>query len=190
LGGVRLISSARITFAKTGPCTNRSARCPVVRSSSITSVPVMSEGIRSGVNWIRLKSRLIVRAIVEISSVLASPGTPTTSACPTAEDAQRRLGGGRRARICSTTSSCPTMTFASISVVAASLNGQHVRLAKLLGAFDWHFHADEDEMFLIHKGTLRLASVHRVGPSGDAPPGARFVYRAVSPGLRSVAVVA
>jgi mannose-6-phosphate isomerase-like protein (cupin superfamily) len=62
--------------------------------------------------------------------------------------------------------------FASITghwepVVAASLNGQHVRLAKLLGAFDWHFHADEDEMFLIHKGTLRLEFRDRsvsVGP--------------------------
>ena len=41
-------------------------------------------------------------------------------------------------------------------VVAATLNGQHVRLAKLLGAFDWHHHPGEDEMFLIHKGTLRL----------------------------------
>jgi hypothetical protein len=70
----------------------------------------MSLGIRSGVNWIRLKSSDIVRAIVEISSVLASPGTPTTSACP-----RQKM----QVRICSTTSSCPTITFA-ISVRSAS----------------------------------------------------------------------
>ena len=57
LGGVRLISSARIMLAKTGPWTNRKTRLPVVRSSSRTSVPVMSEGIRSGVNWMRLNDR-------------------------------------------------------------------------------------------------------------------------------------
>ena len=55
LGGVRLISSARTMLAKIGPCTNRNARRPVVWSSSRTSVPVMSDGIRSGVNWMRLK---------------------------------------------------------------------------------------------------------------------------------------
>ena len=48
LGGVRLISSARTTLAKTGPCTKRNARFPVVRSSSMISVPVMSLGMRSG----------------------------------------------------------------------------------------------------------------------------------------------
>ena len=32
------------------------SRWPVVRFSSITSVPVMSDGIKSGVNWMRLKS--------------------------------------------------------------------------------------------------------------------------------------
>jgi hypothetical protein len=34
------------------------------------------------VNWIRLNDSDTDRAIVEISSVLARPGTPTTSACP------------------------------------------------------------------------------------------------------------
>ena len=38
-GGVRLISSARITCAKIGPGTKRTTRWPVARSSSITSVP-------------------------------------------------------------------------------------------------------------------------------------------------------
>ena len=40
--------------------------------------------------------------------------------------------------------------------VVAELNGQQVRLAKLLGTFDWHFHEEEDELFLVHRGTLRM----------------------------------
>ena len=55
LGGVRLISSASTTLAKIGPFTNRNARLPVVWSSSMISVPVMSLGMRSGVNCTRLK---------------------------------------------------------------------------------------------------------------------------------------
>lgn len=38
--------------------------------------------------------------------------------------------------------------------IVAELNGQHVKLAKLEGAFDWHHHADEDELFLVLKGEL------------------------------------
>ena len=48
LGGVRLISSAMSRFVNTGPLTNFVKRRPVVWSSSRISVPVMSEGIRSG----------------------------------------------------------------------------------------------------------------------------------------------
>ena len=40
--------------------------------------------------------------------------------------------------------------------VVASLNGQEVRLAKLKGAFDWHHHESEDELFLILDGELAL----------------------------------
>ena len=52
LGGVRLISSPSTMLAKIGPLTNFIRRRPVPSSSSSTSVPVMSEGMRSGVNWI------------------------------------------------------------------------------------------------------------------------------------------
>ncbi len=76
-GGVRLISSARSRLAKIGPGTKRKARFPVVWSSSSTSVPVMSDGMRSGVNWMRLKERSRASATVEMRSVFASPGTPT-----------------------------------------------------------------------------------------------------------------
>lgn len=47
--------------------------------------------------------------------------------------------------------------------VAAELNGQQVRVAKLLGEFEWHFHAGEDELFLVHKGELRIQFRERVG---------------------------
>ncbi len=40
--------------------------------------------------------------------------------------------------------------------IVGSLNGQHVKLAKLLGDFPWHHHDDEDEMFLVVKGELKL----------------------------------
>ena len=40
--------------------------------------------------------------------------------------------------------------------VVGELNGQQVKLAKLLGPFDWHHHDDEDELFLVVKGRLRM----------------------------------
>ncbi len=40
--------------------------------------------------------------------------------------------------------------------IAGELNDSYVKLAKVQGEFFWHRHADEDEMFLIHKGTLTL----------------------------------
>ncbi|MEX2114777.1 MAG: cupin domain-containing protein [Pirellulales bacterium] len=40
--------------------------------------------------------------------------------------------------------------------VVGELNGQHVKLVKLSGDFVWHHHADEDEMFLVLSGTLRM----------------------------------
>ena len=38
--------------------------------------------------------------------------------------------------------------------VAGALNGQLVKLAKLKGEFDWHFHEHEDELFLVVAGQL------------------------------------
>lgn len=40
--------------------------------------------------------------------------------------------------------------------LAAELNGQHVRLVKLLGEFTWHHHEHEDEMFLVVDGVLQM----------------------------------
>lgn len=40
--------------------------------------------------------------------------------------------------------------------VVGELNGQQVRLVKLLGEFDWHHHEAEDELFLVLSGELRM----------------------------------
>jgi mannose-6-phosphate isomerase-like protein (cupin superfamily) len=40
--------------------------------------------------------------------------------------------------------------------VAGELNGQQVKLAKLKGEFIWHKHDNEDELFLVVKGRLKM----------------------------------
>jgi mannose-6-phosphate isomerase-like protein (cupin superfamily) len=40
--------------------------------------------------------------------------------------------------------------------VVGELNGQQVKLVKLLGEFVWHHHDDEDEMFLVVAGRFRM----------------------------------
>jgi mannose-6-phosphate isomerase-like protein (cupin superfamily) len=40
--------------------------------------------------------------------------------------------------------------------VAASLNGQEVKLVKFQGPFVWHHHADADELFLVVRGRFRM----------------------------------
>ena len=40
--------------------------------------------------------------------------------------------------------------------IIGALNGQHVKLAKVQGEFVWHAHQDEDELFFVVKGTLKI----------------------------------
>ena len=40
--------------------------------------------------------------------------------------------------------------------ILGELNGQHVKAVKLLGEFVWHHHEDEDELFLVIKGSLKM----------------------------------
>ena len=40
--------------------------------------------------------------------------------------------------------------------IVAELNGQQVKLAKLEGAFDWHHHETEDELFYVVAGRLEM----------------------------------
>jgi mannose-6-phosphate isomerase-like protein (cupin superfamily) len=50
--------------------------------------------------------------------------------------------------------------------IVAELNGQHVKLVKFQGAFTWHYHEAEDELFLVMSGSFnmefrdRVATVH------------------------------
>jgi mannose-6-phosphate isomerase-like protein (cupin superfamily) len=57
--------------------------------------------------------------------------------------------------------------FASISErwsprVAAELNGQQVKLAKIQGEFVWHHHEHEDELFWVVSGKLKMEFRDRV----------------------------
>ena len=40
--------------------------------------------------------------------------------------------------------------------IAGEVNGFQVKLVKLRGAFDWHRHEIEDELFLVVEGRLRM----------------------------------
>ena len=48
--------------------------------------------------------------------------------------------------------------------IAGELNGQHIKLVKFKGDFIWHKHDNEDEMFLVIKGSfimeLRDGPIH------------------------------
>jgi mannose-6-phosphate isomerase-like protein (cupin superfamily) len=40
--------------------------------------------------------------------------------------------------------------------IAGELNGQLIKLVKFQGEFVWHYHDNEDEMFLVVKGQFRM----------------------------------
>jgi mannose-6-phosphate isomerase-like protein (cupin superfamily) len=40
--------------------------------------------------------------------------------------------------------------------VVGRVNDQYVKVAKLLGELTWHKHDDEDELFQVYRGTLRI----------------------------------
>lgn len=40
--------------------------------------------------------------------------------------------------------------------VIAALNGQEVKLVKFQGTFPWHHHDNEDELFLVWKGSMSV----------------------------------
>ena len=81
--GARLISSPRRICVNTGPGWNSKPRA----GSRCMETPVTSDGMRSGVNWMRVKRRPSALASVRTSSVFAVPGTPSISRCPRARNA-------------------------------------------------------------------------------------------------------
>ena len=95
LGVARLISSARTRLAKIGPGWNRKTRCPP--SSMRMFVPVMSAGIRSGVNWMRLNVQSMTSAMVRTSIVLPRPGHALEQDVAVGEQAGQGLADERRA---------------------------------------------------------------------------------------------
>lgn len=40
--------------------------------------------------------------------------------------------------------------------IVGDLNDHQVKVVKILGDFVWHHHADEDELFLVVKGKMRM----------------------------------
>jgi len=40
--------------------------------------------------------------------------------------------------------------------IAGRVNDVHIKLARLAGAFEWHRHAQEDELFLVVEGVLLM----------------------------------
>ncbi len=51
--------------------------------------------------------------------------------------------------------------------IVAELNGQHVKIAKVQGSFDWHQHPAEDELFWVIEGQLDIElrdQTIRLGP--------------------------
>ena len=114
LGVARLISSAKIRFAKIGPFSNLNSRNPW-SFSMIRLVPTMSAGIRSGVNCILENWQSIVCASVRTSIVFPNPGTPSKRALPPAKSVTR---------VFLTNSFWPTITVATSSsiLVAVCIN--------------------------------------------------------------------
>jgi mannose-6-phosphate isomerase-like protein (cupin superfamily) len=45
--------------------------------------------------------------------------------------------------------------------IIGELNGQQVKAVKLRGEFIWHHHDNEDEMFLVIKGKLKMELQHK-----------------------------
>ena len=40
--------------------------------------------------------------------------------------------------------------------IVGELNGQYIKLVKCLGEYIWHSHKDEDEMFMVVKGSFKI----------------------------------
>lgn len=51
--------------------------------------------------------------------------------------------------------------------IVAELNGQHVKVVKFRGPFDWHHHEHEDELFLVVKGRFVMELRDRSIPLGE-----------------------
>ena len=80
LGGLRFISSASSMWVNTGPFSRLNSPVFILQ----TFVPVMSLGMRSGVNCILPHSQPVVLANTFARRVFPSPGLSSKSMCPLA----------------------------------------------------------------------------------------------------------
>src|SRR5271157_5224638 len=176
LGVARLISSARTIWLKIGPGWNSNTRRPSGASITIF-VPMMSAGIRSGLNWMRLKSRLSSSASVRTRSVLPRPGTPSSSACPPMN---------RQVRTPWTISSWPTMTLEISDFTWL----YRVRNSSARASIDSEGAGDIDgDPFVTGGDFLELDNFPRPEPEFRPPPADALSCRGSRPGPRIALVL-
>ena len=98
-------------LAKIGPLWNAKIFRPDASSAS-RLVPVMSAGIRSGVNWMREKVRPRISPRLRTISVLPNPGTPSSRQWPPHTSAMKT---------CSINASWPTIARAISAFSSANV---------------------------------------------------------------------
>ena len=57
--------------------------------------------------------------------------------------------------------------------IVARVNDQYVKVAKVLGEFTWHSHAEEDELFYVLRGVLKIR--YEGGRTVELGPGSMHV---------------
>ncbi len=70
---------------------------------------------------------------------------------------------------------CAALTELWSPRVVAQVNDQYLKVARVLGEFPWHAHADEDELFLVLKGALTIGRAGQDGGPVKLLPGEAFV---------------
>ena len=70
---------------------------------------------------------------------------------------------------------CAALTELWSPRVVGQVNNHYVKVAKVQGEFPWHSHADEDELFLVLRGRLRIGRSDADGGPVIVAPGKFFV---------------
>ena len=73
--------------------------------------------------------------------------------------------------------------------IIGELNGQHVKLARLQGEFEWHHHEEEDELFLVIEGHLQMQlrdGTVELGPGELCIVPKGVEHKPVAPGMAKV----
>ena len=59
--------------------------------------------------------------------------------------------------------------------VVGRVNDQYIKVVRVQGEFPWHTHADEDELFLVLRGALRIGRAPADGGDVLVHPGEFFI---------------